>query len=124
MSAPVGGGEIALVNFGWLKRHWFVDERAHYFAKNQPGMDESVAKLFRQRGVRAVGADTIACEIPIVDGVLGPDPGHGRHWLPNGILILECVARMEQLPRSCFLFAAPLRIANGSGSPLRPVAFF
>jgi kynurenine formamidase len=121
---PVGAGEIALVNFGWLKRYWFTDERAHYYAGNQPGMDDGVASLFRERGVRAVGADTIACEIPIVDGKLGDDPGHGRHWLPNGVLILECVARLELLPRSCFLFAAPLPIENGSGSPLRPVAFF
>ncbi len=122
--APVGTGEIALVNFGWLKQYWHTDERAHFYAKNEPGMDEGVAELFRDRGVRAVGADTIACEIPIVDGVLGPDPGHAKHWLPNGILILECVARLELLPRSCFLFAAPLPIQNGSGSPLRPVAFF
>ena len=121
---PVGSGEIALVNFGWLAKHWHCDERAHYYARNQPGMDEGVASLFRERGVRAVGADTIACEIPILEGVLGDDPGHGRHWLPNDILILECVANLERLPRSSFLFAAPLPIANGSGSPLRPVAFF
>jgi kynurenine formamidase len=122
--APVGRDEIALVNFGWLKKYWHVDERAHFYARNEPGMDEGVAELFRNRGVRAVGADTIACEIPMVDGALHDDPGHGRYWLPNGILILECVARLEQLPRSCFLFAAPLPIENGSGSPLRPVAFF
>lgn len=122
--SPVGKNEIALVNFGWLSRHWHVDERAHFYAKNQPGMDEGVAVLFRDRGVRAVGADTIACEIPIVDGKLGDDPGHGRHWLPNRILILECVARMELLPRSCFVMATPLPIDKGSGSPLRPVAMF
>ncbi|MBU2325980.1 MAG: cyclase family protein [Alphaproteobacteria bacterium] len=122
--APVGDDEIALVNFGWLKKYWFTDSRAYFYARNQPGMDEGVAELFRDRKVRAVGADTIACEIPTVDSLMGDDPGHGRHWLPNGILILECVARMELLPRSCFLFAAPLPIENGSGSPLRPVAFF
>jgi kynurenine formamidase len=122
--APVQKDEIALVNFGWLKRFWFTDARAHFYARNQPGMDEGVASLFRERGVRAVGADTIGCEIPMVDGKLGDDPGHGRHWLPHGIMILECVARLEQLPRSCFVFAAPLPIENGSGSPLRPVAFF
>jgi kynurenine formamidase len=121
---PVGKGEIAFVNFGWLKRHWRTDSGAHFYARNEPGMDEGVAKLFQERGVRAVGADTIACEIPIVDGVLGDDPGHSCHWLPNGILILECVARPELLPRSCFLFAAPLPIRNGSGSPLRPIALF
>ncbi|MGU7771544.1 cyclase family protein [Burkholderia sp. MR1-5-21] len=122
--APVGKDEIALVNFGWLQRHWRTDAAAQFYETNQPGMDEGVARLFFERGVRAVGADTIACEIPIVDGKLGDDPGHGRYWLPNGILILECVARMENLPRSCFLFAAPLPIQNGSGSPLRPIAFF
>lgn len=122
--APVGEDEIALVNFGWLKRYWFTDERAHFYARNQPGMDNSVAELFRDRQVRAVGADTIACEIATVDGVLGDDPGHSRHWLPNNILILECMARLELLPRSCFLFAAPLPIENGSGSPLRPIAFY
>jgi kynurenine formamidase len=122
--APVDQDEIALVNFGWLKRFWAVDARAHFYARNQPGMDEDVAKLFRERGVRAVGADTVACEMAGVDNKWGDAPGHDRHWLPQGILILECVARLEQLPRSCFLFAAPLPIQNGSGSPLRPVAFF
>ena len=122
--SPLGHGEIALVNFGWLKKHWHTDERAHFYARNQPGMDDSAARLFRDRGARAVGADTIACEVPIVDGVMGDDPGHGRHWLPNGILIIECMARLELLPRNCFLFAAPLPIDKGSGSPLRPLALF
>lgn len=122
--APVGPDEIALVNFGWLAKHWATDHRAHFYSRNEPGMDDGAASLFRERGVRAVGADTVACEIPMVDGVLADDPGHARHWLPHGILILECVARLEQLPRSCFLFAAPLPIQNGSGSPLRPIAFF
>lgn len=122
--APAGAGDIALVNFGWLEKHWATDERAHFYARNQPGMDESVAVLFQDRKVKAVGADTIACEIPMIDGVLADAPGHDRHWLPNDILILESVARLEKLPRSCFLFAAPLPIAEGSGSPLRPLAFF
>ncbi len=122
--APVGRGEIALVNFGWLKRYWHTDERAHFYTRNEPGMDEGVATLFRDRGVKAVGADTVACETPIVDGAMGDAPGHSRHWLPNRILILECVARLELLPRSCFVFSAPLPIENGSGSPLRPLAFF
>lgn len=122
--SPVGPGEIALVNFGWMKKYWATDARAHYYAQNQPGMDEDATVFFKERGVRAVGADTIACEIPLVEGKLGDAPGHNQHWLPNNILILECVARLEQLPRSCFMFAAPLPIANGSGSPLRPVAFF
>jgi kynurenine formamidase len=87
-------------------------------------MDEKVTVLFAERKVRAVGADTIACEIPLVKGVQGESPGHRKHWLPNGILIVECLAQLEMLPPRVFLVAAPLPIQNGSGSPLRPIAYF
>jgi hypothetical protein len=51
-------------------------------------------------------------------------PGHSRYWLPEGILIVEAMARLEMLPLRSFLFMAPLPIENGSGSPLRPLAYF
>lgn len=122
--AAVGEGEIALVNFGWLKRHWRTDERAQWYATNSPGMTEAAVELLASRKPKAVGADTIACETPIVDGVPGGNPGHMKHWLPNGILILECVANLDRLPNRVFFAALPLPIANGSGSPLRPIALF
>lgn len=120
--ARVGKGEIALVNFGWLNKHWQTDHRAQWYANNSPGMTNAAAVLFKERGVRAVGADTIGCEIPLVDGVAGDAPGHARHWLPNSILILECVANLHLVDRKCFFAALPLPIDKGSGSPLRPVA--
>ncbi len=120
----VGPGEIALVNFGWLKRHWRTDERAQWYATNSPGMTEAAVELLASRKPSAVGSDTIACETPIVEGRPGGNPGHMKHWLPNGILILECVANLERLPKRVFFMALPLPIANGSGSPLRPVALF
>ena len=95
-----------------------------FLERNEPGMDEKVTLLFAERGVRAVGSDMIGCEIPMVKGVSGESPGHRRHWLPNGILIVECLAQLEKLPLRSFLIAAPLPIQNGSGSPLRPIAYF
>ncbi len=120
----VGANEIALVNFGWLRRHWRTDERAQWYAQNSPGMTEAAVRLFASRGLRAVGADTIACEVPIVDGTPGDNPGHMKHWLPNGILIVECVANLEKVAKRAFFAALPLPIAEGSGSPLRPIALF
>jgi kynurenine formamidase len=119
----VGEGEIALVDFGWMRRHWATDSRALWYAANAPGMTEDVAILLRERGVRAVGADTIACDTPIVDGVPGPAPGHQTHWLPNHILILECVANLHRLSHRCLFVASPMAIEAGSGSPLRPIGF-
>jgi kynurenine formamidase len=120
----VGADEIALVNYGWLKRHWRTDDEAQWYATNSPGMTEAAVRLFASRRPRAVGADSIACEVSLVNGMAGPNSGHMRHWLPQGILILECVANLEKLPKRVYFAALPLPIANGSGSPLRPVALF
>jgi len=114
-------GEMPLVCFGWHRRYW---SSPGFYERNEPGMDEKITELFAERGVRAVGSDTIGCEIPMVKGVSGESPGHRRNWLPNGILIVECLAQLEKLPLRSFVIASPLPIQNGSGSPLRPIAYF
>lgn len=116
-------GDIALVDFGWMKRFWRLDSRAQWYADNAPGMHEDVCILFKERGVRAVGADTIACDAALVDGRTPDMPGHWRHWLPHRILILECVANLERLTPRCLFVAGALPIKGGSGSPLRPIAY-
>ena len=119
----VGKGEIALVNYGWMKRYWRTDGEAQWYVLNAPGMSEDTTEWFRNRGVKAVGTDTVAGETSIVDGKPGGNPGHMKSWLPNDILIVEMLANLEQVtPRSLFM-AMPLHIHEGSGSPIRPVAF-
>jgi kynurenine formamidase len=116
-----GPGDMPLICFGWHRRYW---DSPAFYERNEPGMNEDVTVLFAERRVRAVGSDTIACEIPLEKGVAGESPGHRRHWLPNGILIVECLAQLEKLPLRSYLVTAPLPIRNGSGSPLRPIAYF
>ena len=116
-----GPGDMPLVCFGWHRRHW---GSPGFYERNRAGNGRKSDGALRRARVRAVGADTIACEIPFVKGVAGEAPGHRKHWLPNGILIVECLAQLEKLPLRAFLVAAPLPIQNGSGSPLRPIAYF
>lgn len=119
----VGEGEIALVNFGWIERHWRTDGKAQWYVLNAPGMSEDTCRLFRDRKVRAVGTDTVAGETAIVDGKPGDNPGHMKYWLPNDILIIEMLANLEKLTPRCLFVAMPLNIHEGSGSPIRPLAF-
>ena len=59
----------------------------------------------------------------VIDGVGQETTGHTTHWLPNGILIIEMLTNLDKLsPRSRFV-ATPLKIKEGSGSPIRPLAF-
>ncbi|PZS02139.1 MAG: hypothetical protein DLM70_10715 [Chloroflexi bacterium] len=115
-------GDIALLDFDWM-RYWTTTSDAHWYAANQPGLDEDAVRLFQEREVKAVGADTIACETVLKDGKEISAYGHKRYWLPNGIYIMEELANLSQIPTECLYVALPLRIANGSGSPIRAVAF-
>ena len=118
----VGKGDIALINFGWMQKHWKLDKEGYYYATNSPGMDESAVKLLYDRGIKAVGCDNIACDQAVVDGVSKFASGHQKYWLPNDILIMEMMNNLDKLPAECFVIAIPLKIENGSGSPIRPIA--
>lgn len=119
----VGEGEIALVNFGWMQRFWRVDSQSTWFVKNSPGIEEAAIVYFKERGIRAIGCDTVACDMAVVDGTGLETTGHTTHWLPNGILIMEMLTNLDKLSLRSLFVATPLKIKEGSGSPIRPLAF-
>ncbi|WP_102224749.1 cyclase family protein [Acidimangrovimonas sediminis] len=90
---------------------------------HSPGPDASAIEfLVHERGILGFGTETI-----------GTDAGQGSHLSPpypahsilhgNGRYGLQCLAGLDRLPaRGAILFAAPLKIRDGSGSPLRVLA--
>ena len=120
---PLGAGDVALLNYGWLHRFWRSDRRWRKYAENAPGLTQDAALWLAERNVRAVGADTIACDQPLREGVeLQKSYGHEDYFLPRHIYILEALSNLHLLPPRCFFVGIPLKISGGSGSPLRPLA--
>jgi kynurenine formamidase len=120
----VRSGDVVLVRSGW-GRHWGDAEAYLGHATGVPGADEAAARWLADRGVRAVGADTIAFEhLP---------PGRGHALLPahrvllveRGIPIIETMALDELAAsgiREFLLVVAPLPLVGATGSPVRPLA--
>lgn len=121
MGTAAGEKEIVLLDFHWF-RHWTTGTDWKYYAKNEPGLAEDAVRLFAERKVRAVGSDTIACDTPVIAGEELESYGHHMHWLPNHILIMEELKNLDKLPVRSYFVAVPLKIRNGSGSPIRPFA--
>ncbi|MDO4269491.1 MAG: cyclase family protein [Eubacteriales bacterium] len=121
MGTAAGENEIVLMDFHWF-RYWTTAGDWKYYAKNEPGLAEDAVRLFAERKVRAVGSDTIACDTPVIAGEELESYGHHMHWLPNHILIMEELQNLDRLPVRCYFIAVPLKIKNGSGSPIRPFA--
>jgi kynurenine formamidase len=109
-------GEIVLFNLGWASK-WRTLPEGNAYIENWPHLTGDCAELMVQRGARAIGTDTLT-----------PDPCQSadypvhRTLLSNGVLIIENLARLDGLPEHFVFMGLPLKIKQGSGSPLRALA--
>jgi len=122
---PVPAGAIVLLRTGWSAR-W--PDRRRYLGDDTPG-DASKLRfpsyggpaaelLVRERRVAALGVDTASIDH-------GPSRDFAVHQVAAaaGVPGLENLARLEELPPvGAWLIALPMKIAGGSGGPLRAVA--
>lgn len=121
MGDCAGAGDIVLMDFGYQK-HWRLDKEWKYYALNEPGLALDATEMFAERNIRAFGTDTIAADTPVENGYEHFSYGHHNSFLPNEIFIMEMLMNLDKLPRRSYFMAIPLKLKNGSGSPIRPFA--
>jgi len=117
-------GTIVLVRTGWAER-W--PDRKRYLGDDTPGdasrlhfpgIGEAAARLLAERGIAAVGIDTASI-----------DHGPSKDFMAHRILLGADIPAFENLaslagvpPRGALVVALPMKIAGGSGGPLRIIA--
>jgi kynurenine formamidase len=119
-------GDVAIVEMGW-DRHWPEHEGDHthcFWGQNQPGLDEAACSYLAESGVVAVASDTAACDNAVVNGEIGTSHGHEHWFLPRGILIVEGLRGLANVPATGLFVALPLKIKGGTGSPLRVLLLY
>jgi D-alanyl-D-alanine dipeptidase/kynurenine formamidase len=121
----IPAGAIVLLRTGWGPR-W--PNRGLYFGDDTPGRTtdlhfpsygaDAAKLLVHDREVAAIGVDT-----PSIDYGRSQDFVVHRIASAADVLGLENVANLEQVPETgAWLVALPMKIAGGSGGPLRIVA--
>jgi arylformamidase len=118
-NGAIAAGDLVLIDFGWAATRWAAGDAGFAHLDGWPGLSREAAQVLAARGVRAVGTDCLSLDS--ADGGRGELPAHFE-LLERGILILENVANLADLPARTWLFALPLPIRGGTGSPLRLVA--
>lgn len=124
-NGSVPAGSIVLLRTGWGKR-W--PDRKRYLGDDKPGDAsnlhfpsygaEAARYLIEQRKVAALGVDTASIDH-------GPSKDFIVHQIAGGADVpgLENVAGLEELPATgAWVIALPMKIAGGSGGPVRIVA--
>ena len=118
-------GAIVLLRTGWSER-W--PDREAYLGDDTPGdasdlhfpsFGEAAARLLvHERGIAVLGADVASIDY-------GPSESFPVHRLAGKANVpgLENLMNLDQLPPTgAFVIALPIKIAGGSGGPLRAVA--
>ncbi len=124
----IAPGTIVLLRTGFGKRY---PDRKSYLGTEErgagavaklhfPGLDPAAARwLTQNRSIKAIGLDTASIDF----GQSTLFESH-RILMEKNIPAFENVANLELLPAKGFsVIALPMKIKNGSGGPLRIVAF-
>lgn len=90
---------------------------------HSPGPDaEVVPWLIRERNVLGFGTESVGTDAGQAHYLNPPYPCH-YYMHGNNRYGLQCLCNLDQLPpQGALILAAPLKIRNGSGSPLRVLA--
>jgi kynurenine formamidase len=100
--------------FGTAERGDSAIPKLHF-----PGIDSTAASWLTEHKIKAVGIDT-----PSID--FGQSKNFKTHQilLSSGMPAFENVANIDQLPvKGAYAVALPMKIKNGSGGPLRLIAW-
>ncbi len=105
--------EYLLVQTGW-SRFW---NSSGYFGRF-PVLTLEAARFIASLGLKGIGFDCISA-----DAMDAPALPNHKILLGAGMVIIENLQGLEQLPRSGFSFSAfPLPISGADGSPVRAAA--
>jgi kynurenine formamidase len=106
-----------LFDFGWSAR-WAPRPNDQPYVEDWPGVGMDVAEYLLSKKVAALGVDTLSPDPPMA---LSTKPIHPV-VLEKQMLIIENLCNLDQLPDFFVFLALPLKIREGSGSPVRAVA--
>ncbi len=119
----IPAGSWVLLRTDWSKRPMRAYANLHEDGAHTPGPGVEVMRfLVAERDILGLGTETIGTDAGQAHHFDPPFPAH--HFLHGaGRYGLQCLCNLDRLPATgTVLITAPLKIQNGSGSPLRVLA--
>lgn len=113
---PIAQVASVMVKTVWSK-FWHTPSKYH---NNHvfPSVSSEVAELLLERGVSAIGIDTLSPDRPEDDFKVH------KTFLGAGKIIIENVANLDSMPSTgSFVMVLPIKIKDGTEAPVRLVGF-
>ncbi len=121
---PIGKGEWVVLRSDWDNRahdeNLFLNADAT--GPHTPGPTAEVIQYLIDKGIVGWGSQCIGTDAGQAGGMTPPFPAHNLLH-KNNCYGLASLANLSKLPaKGAILIAAPLKIKNGTGSPIRALA--
>lgn len=117
----IPAGAWVILQTGWADR--YHDAAAYLNGGHWPGPAPDLTQfLINERDIRGIGVETVGTDAGIAAGF---DPAFPNHFfmLGSGRFGLTSLTNVDQLPpRGALLIAAPMKLREGTGSPVRVLA--
>ncbi len=123
LHGKIPSGHWVFMRSDWSKKSGARYANLHDDGAHTPGPDSDVIQwLINERGIIGFGTETIGTDAGQAGHFHPPYPAH--HFLHGaGKYGLQCLCNLDLLPPTgATILSAPLKILNGSGSPLRVLA--
>lgn len=123
-----GHGKIPAGHWVFMRSDWSKKSGAEYLNMREDGAHspgpspEAVTFLIEERDIVGFGTETVGTDAGQAQHFVPPHPAHyGFHGANK--YGLQCMANLDKLPATgAVVICPPLKIKNGSGSPLRVLA--
>lgn len=121
---PIGEGEWVVMRTDWDRRNGSEAEFLNFdeSGPHSPGPDVGCIEYILERGAIGWGTQCIGTDAGQAFSMEPPFPAHNLVHKANKYG-LASLCNLDQLPpKGAILIAAPLKIVNGTGSPMRALA--
>lgn len=120
----IGEGEWVLMRTDWCKRN---HDAAAYLNADEtgphtPGPSADCIQYLMEKKVLGWGTECVGTDAGIAGGMTPPYPAHNLLHANNRYGLASLVNLSELPAKGAILIAAPLKIENGTGSPIRALA--
>lgn len=111
-------GDMVFVRFG-MDCKYDLAPNNEAFIQKWGGVNKEAADYLVEKGITIIGTDTLCIDAYDNTEI---SPAH-QAFLGNGVLVIENLMKLGELPPAVGIAALPLKFKGGSGSPLRVIAF-
>ncbi len=109
-------GDMVFVRFG-MDNKYALEPHGKAFIEKWGGVSNEAAQYLTDKCIRIIGTDALC-----INAYDNPDDVH-YIFLGKGVLIVENLRHLGNLPAVVGVAALPLKFKDGSGSPIRVIAF-